>query len=51
MTPVTAQARLDGQISALRGHPATSNPHPLGTSESRAWSKGYREISNVSVKA
>lgn len=38
------QARLDGQICALRGQPVTDNPHPLGCSESRAFGRGWREI-------
>jgi hypothetical protein len=39
-----AQARLDGQMAALRKEPVTDNPHPLNTSVSRAWAKGWREI-------
>lgn len=39
-----AQARLDGQMARLQRRPFSDNPHPIGTTLSRAWSKGYREI-------
>lgn len=44
MTPNAQQARLDGQMAALRGNPVTDNPHPMNTSFSRAWGLGWREI-------
>lgn len=44
------QARLDGQVAAITGRPFTDNPHPLSTSVSRAWSKGWREIDEQSSK-
>jgi len=47
MTPNAQQARLDGQFAALKGHPVTDNPHPMNTSFSRAWARGYREISDA----
>lgn len=47
MTPNAQQARLDGQIAALRGNPVTDNPHPMNTSFSRAWARGHREIKDA----
>lgn len=44
MSPQEQQARLDGQLAAMRGAEPTDNPHPLGSSVSRAWSRGWREI-------
>lgn len=46
----TRQARLDGQLSALKRRPMTDNPYELGTSHSRAWARGYREISEERAK-
>lgn len=50
MSPQEQQARLDGQFAAMRRQPATDNPHPLSTSVSRAWSKGFREIDEQRAK-
>lgn len=44
MTPNAQQARLDGQMAALRGEPVADNPHSMNTSYSRARSRGHREI-------
>ena len=38
------QARLNGQQAAIAGRPFTDNPHQLGSTTSRAWSKGFNEI-------
>jgi len=38
------QAYLDGQVAALRHTPFTENPHPMSCANSRAWSRGYRAI-------
>lgn len=39
-----AQARLEGQMAAVGRKPINTNPYPLGTTHSRAWARGYREI-------
>jgi len=36
------QARLDGQVAFLRGHPFHANPHPLNTVNSQYWARGWR---------
>lgn len=38
------QAVLDGQMAALRNASPSDNPHPLNTSHSRAWARGYRSV-------
>lgn len=43
-SPQAQQARLDGQLAALRGEAVSGNPHPMNTVHSRAWSRGHREI-------
>jgi len=35
-------AFLAGRVARRAGRPFSANPHPLGTSLSRAWSKGYK---------
>ena len=47
MTDSEKAARMDGQLAAIRGKPPTKNPHPLGTTQSRAWARGYREITDA----
>lgn len=50
MSPQEQQARLDGQFAAIRGYPFTDNPHPLNTSCSRAWSRGWNEVAERQKK-
>lgn len=47
MTHEEQWARLDGQIAALRGVGARTNPHVLGSEVHRAWSGGWREVSRA----
>lgn len=42
-SPATKQARYAGQRAYRRGVAFQDNPHPLGSGESRAWSKGWNE--------
>lgn len=50
MSPQEQQARLDGQCAALGEKPFSANPHPLSTTCSRAWSRGWREVSEQMKK-
>lgn len=43
-SPQAQQARLDGQLCALRGEPISANPYPMNTVHSRAFGRGWREI-------
>jgi hypothetical protein len=41
MSRAAREAYDAGKLARHNGKPASANPHPLGTTLSRAWSKGW----------